>query len=482
MAKGSTDTRWRSSGNGGGQVDWIERDGRFSGVDDGSGFHAFDDLDMEQLLPRQPAKPCDKSECPAPFPTDFSHCPDCSCELTPAFASSDRLWSYPGGEGDGLLNVESVDIRAVSEPVDGGFPSPEAQNLIFVVAGQPRRLLAIDRYDSNIFVFNREKRSWRNCASTILCNYELPTWSWSIVATNEGFALAGTTGPIFARLNALGNAVIAEPSAGGDSVMMAGPGRLDSQILFLCLREDGLAVIAYSPQKKEWSKRVPVKGAPASLNAQTGAFAAPSARSNTLFWTGPTGYVAVRAKGGELEAFWKVWSQDFEPQCQIRPLWAQNSLWQFGVRGKGVPQFEQLVFHAQARTNEVSAVHLTAGECSFTSGMKHYVMPWDETSAMSVGNNDSFLMPICGLAGLSAIVADCGFDPNNRRVNPGELLVSNATPRPASLRIHKPGTGSIDLRRVIKIGSLLQLQALVFDGLLLVYDSEYGIFASWKIS
>jgi hypothetical protein len=113
--------------------------------------------------------------------------------------------------------------------------------------------------------------------------------------------------------------------------------------------------------------------------------------------------------------------------------------------------------------------------------MKLYVTPWDEGSSRTLGSGDSFLAPICGLKGLSALVADCGFDPAFRRFNPGELLQPNAPAWPARLLVQKAVGRPLDLKRSIKLSNLAQLQCVVFDGSLLVYDNKHGTIEAWKI-
>ena len=113
--------------------------------------------------------------------------------------------------------------------------------------------------------------------------------------------------------------------------------------------------------------------------------------------------------------------------------------------------------------------------------MKRYAVPWDESTEQTLGGGDSFLMPVCGIAGLGALVADCGFDPNSIRVNPYELLDPDAAPRPAKLLVLQNDCQQLDLRRTVRLKSLTQLQCAVFDGKLLVYDRISGAIEAWDI-
>src|SRR3954464_2700619 len=90
---------------------WVERNGKFVGVNDGHGTVGFEDIDLEQVLPAFRSDKCDEGKCGNWFPHDFRYCPECSAELRAPCFGKDRLWSYPGPEGDGLPNSENVEIK-----------------------------------------------------------------------------------------------------------------------------------------------------------------------------------------------------------------------------------------------------------------------------------------------------------------------------------------------------------------------------------
>jgi hypothetical protein len=393
----------------------------------------------------------------------------------------DRLWSFPGGDGDGLLNVEWVDIHS-AEPVEGGLPATGGSNLTFVVAGHPRRLLAIDREDSVVFVFDRSKKSWRRIVSTTHFNAELPQFAWSVYAFGDGFAFAGADGPLVARLDALGTGIEFEPCKSEGAIPVSGPGQLDNHILFLCFdRKKGFVVASYDLKTRTWLKNLVVSDAPEAVSAVSDVFAAPVIKPPILYWVSKSGYFALRAAGGKFEVIWKAWTGGFVPELQIRPIWTQTKLWQFGALGDGQTRFEALVTRGATASHNVDATHLTAGECSFTSGGM-YATPWDDTPAQPDAKGGSFFMPICGLSGLTALVADFSIDPGSQRVDPAEILQQDASYKPARLRIYKPGSGSLDLKQTLRVGNILQLQAAVFDGHLIVYDTIYGSISAWKIN
>lgn len=471
-------SRW-SEGSDASAVTWVERDGRFVEVECGGHSYALDGLDGEQLTLKIPAETCGNGACSQRFPSNFSHCPDCGTALRPAFSSPGGLWSYPGPDGDGLLNTERVDIVKVSAPSSEAYPPPEAPNLTLVVAGTPRRLLAIDREHSRVFAFARDSRTWRSLNSEIEFDLNLRKWSWAVPAFDGGIALVTECGPALVNLNALGSGLVVKtpPEAGR---CLAGPGMFDDRILFLCDKDGAPSVVGFDMRAQTWSAPEPVKNAPSIHDGDT--FAAPAApkASQTLFWVGRRGYISVRALPGKLDVIWRDWPNGFEPELQLRPIWTANSLWQFGAAA-GQLQFVKIALRGEQIANNVEATHLTAGECSYTSGMRVYSTPWDEEHAQNVGSGDSFYMPVCGLYGVSAVVADCGFDINNRRVNPDELLQDNAQRRPAKLRIHRRVSAPVELQRSPSISSLQQLQAVVFDGNLLIYNSGNNTIDSWAI-
>jgi hypothetical protein len=476
MADTSTDIRWPADG--GRALCWVERGGRFMGIENGDGLLDFDALDLEQLEVKGPAdrNACLKS-CAERFPSDFKVCPDCGATLAPMFPAENLLWSYPGPEGDGLLNTEAIEIRRLFDPVTT-LPKPPGKNPIFAVAGKPRRLFAVDREHSIVQVYNRQRGAWREFASDFDFAVTLPRSSWSIVALDNGFAFAGEDRPLVAALDVTGTKLDIVHPPGVPHAPLAGPILLTEKVLFLCVGDgDALSLVSWNPKSRAWTEESDV----AATGAHRGiAFAAPCGKQRMAFWASREGYVAARAGSQSLEAVWRDWSSGFEPELQIRPIWTKSSFWQFGVCG-GEPRFEELSRIGDQRFHdEIDGPHLTAGECSFASGMTIYATPWEPESSQTIGNNDSFLMPILGLRGMDALVADCGFDPNNRRFNPSSLLAPNAVAKPAQIRVYRSGGPWLDLRPAIRISSLLQLQAVVFDGRLLIYDSDGETIYAWK--
>ncbi|MBI1329140.1 MAG: hypothetical protein GC166_04455 [Alphaproteobacteria bacterium] len=482
MPEDTREARWPSIAPAGGKLEWVERDGVFVGVDSGAGMHFFDDLDIEHLLPNACATAsCTRSKSSNILPNDFRHCPDCGTAATPIFGCNDRLWSFPGPDGDGLLNAESVTIHRVSVPIDGGLPAPEARGLTFFVAGTPPRLMAIERNTSTVYVFNRQTRNWRGIVVERDFDSGLPDWSWSIHAFRNGFALAGAHAPLIATLDTTGTDLKFSSPPHVSGGLVSGAAGVERFIFFLHRHgETGLEILVYDTRSGEWTLRAPVTNTPGGLPDDL-AFAAHVWKDPTLFWASPYGYVAMRVARNGVEAEWRTWASEFKPQLAIRPLWAQQGFWQFGNWDGQRLLFQCLAFKGGHRLNEVFATHLTAGECTFTSGMKRYAVPWDESTAQTLGRGDSFLMPICGIAGLGALIADCGFDPNLNRVNPYELLEPNAPLKPAKLLVLQNDGRLLDLNRTMRVGSLTQLQCIVFGGQLLVYDRESGIIEAWDI-
>lgn len=483
MAEAGGDIRWACGGEAG-SLCWIERGGRFVGLEGGDGGDrtlALDVLDLEQVQAKSRAdrKPCPEQSCGAPFPGDFKVCPDCGAALAPIFPNNDLLWSYPGPEGDGLLNTEAVEIRRIGDSVTT-LPKPSAKDPTFAVAGNPRRLFAIDREHAVVHLYNRQTGAWREFASDFDFAVRLPRWSWSVAALENGLAFAGDDRPLIVRLDSTGTKLIAVvPPDSIAAEPVAGPIVSMDRVVFLCGGNDGrLWLISYNPKSDRWENEGAVAGAPA-LGGKA-RFAAPCAKQRAAFWASPDGYVALRAGSQSLEAVWRSWSPNFEPELQIRPIWTKSSFWQFGVCGRE-PRFEELSRIGEQRFHaEIDGPHLTAGEISFASGMTVYATPWEPESSQTVGNNDSFLMPILGLRGMDALVADCGFDPANRRLNPGELLDPMAAAKPAQLRIFRAGQPWLNLRPAVRIANLLQLQAIVFDGHSLIYDSAGETIYAWK--
>lgn len=474
---GSGEYRWTD-----GDTAWIERDGRFVVVEAGGQSFALEALDSEQLGLKSPAASCDRSTCTKRFPPSFTHCPDCGSKLQTEVSASSDLWSFPGADGDGLLNTERVNIEKVSAPSTETYPVPDAPNLILVVAGSPRRLLAVDREHSVVYAFNRQEKAWRTFSSDVHFDLALPKWSWTLPAFNGGVALVTEGGPAVAALDSLGRELVVYLPQLGAGRCLAGPAQYEGGLLFLCASGSKLTVVQYDPRSGLWD--TPFEADYPHNLAPDEVFAAPVAekrgdRVDTLYWAGQRGYLALHV-AKPLEIKWRDWPLGFMPELGLRPMRVSNALWQFGSTA-GQLQFVKIAYRSEQVQKDVEATHLTAGDCSYTSGMRVYTTPWEEAQAQRFSDGDSFYMPLCGLAGISAVVADCGFDINNRRFNPGELLQESAIPRPARLRIHRRGEPPVDLARTPLVASLYQLQAIVFDGNLLVYDSAVNLISSWEI-
>lgn len=473
------DVRWPDPAGRAGVV-WIERNRRFVEVDYKGNVMAIDDLDAAQIAMAAPLDTCDNRDCSQHFPAGFAYCPQCGLELRAPIGEQEQLWSYPGAEGDGLLNTERFDIASVSSPFTDVFRAPEAPRLTLIVAGQPRRLLAIDREGSQVFAFNREKKDWYNYVSHTHFDSEMPKWSWAVLALEKGFALPILGGPATVRLDSIGAGLEVERPKIDSADCIAGPASLNASVLYLCRVGGKPVIVTYDAKTGTWSDTIAVNGAP-DINDDMW-FAAPVTRNNNLYWAGTSGYVSVRAAPSGLETKWRVWPDGFVPELRIRPIWVMSeaSLWQFGATGKQL-QFARIAWGGGVTVHPVETTHLTAGECSYTSGMQVYSMPWDEEQRQMAGQGDSFLLPVCGLAGVSAIVADCGFGSANTRVNPAELLEDGATPKPARLRVHRRGSPPVDLGRSPGISGIDQLQAIIFDRTLLIYDSRRNSIDAWTI-
>lgn len=458
---------------------WVERDGVFVGIETDNGILAFEQLDLEQLEPKAHKDAlCGDTPCTTPFPSDFEACPNCGAKLIPMFGSADRLWSYPGPDGDGLLNAETVEIKTISGLANPQPDAPSGNDLTLVVAGRPRRLFAFDRESSEVQVYNRQTHRWRDFPSNADFHSALPLSSWTIQAFDDGFALAGRDGFLIGKLDALGLGIDFTASPKDMGAPVGGPTMLAERLAFLSRAGNGaLMVVAYDPKTRTWTKQCEVAsdaGLPADDN-----FAAPVTKGYATYWAGTKGYVAVRAAANAWDAGWRPWSSGFVPELQIRPIWTKNLFWQLGAVG-GNACFELFSRSGPQRTqSDISGPHLTAGEFSFASGMMIYATPWDPNTAQTIRvNNDSFLMPITGLKGQDAVVADCGYDPANMRFSPDELL-GNGDPKLAQLQVYRPGR-TISLNKAIRISNILQLQAVVFDGQLMIYDRDGACIYAWK--
>jgi hypothetical protein len=472
MADSDVETFWPEHR---GELSWVEREGRFQGVRIGDTFHAFDELDLEQFEPKMHKGSCPEASCLSPFPSEFTGCPNCGAELVSMFAASDEPWSYPGPDGDGLLNTERIEIVSVSEPLPP-MAAPLAANFTLVIAGTPRRLLAIDREAPAVSVFNRETETWRDISSPIAFDTRLPRTSWSVAVFDDRFAIAGREALLVVKLDRLGTDldIVRAPKRVGMAV--TGPIRMSDKLVFLTTIDGSLSVVSHNPRDGSWSKECDVTGVP---EGQGEAFlAAPVSKGFNAFWAGATGYVGLRAGAGKWEASWSPWSPDFVPELQVRPIWTRNAFWQLGSR-HGNSAFQELARGRQGGVHdEISGPHLTAGECSFASGMIICVTPWEPALTQTVlSNNDSFLLPIIGLKGLDALVADC-----SPRLNPGELLQPGAIAQLAALKLYRSGGGGplLDLRLSIPVADATQLQAVVFDDRLFVYDSRNKCIHAWK--
>jgi hypothetical protein len=472
MANTETEIRWPTVAG----LSWIECDGKFRGIEVGGTFHAFEQLDIEQFEPKSHKDRCPNADCPAPFPPDFRGCPNCGAELVPMFGMGDQPWSFPGPDGDGLLNTERVEIASVSDPLPP-LAAPEASDLIFLVAGTPRRLLAIDRSDSILFVYNRYTGAWREISSATRFDVSLPRFSWSVAAFEGGFAFPGNDSLLVAKLDGLGTTLEIARGPKRMGAPTAGPTRLSNRLVFLTTSGDGrLMVVSQDLQAGSWTKACDVSAVPSEPQI----FAAPVTKTLNVFWAGIAGYVALRTGEGKWEASWSQWPDGFEPELRVRPIWTRNAFWQLGSRG-GNAQFQELARGRQGLTHdEISGPHLTAGECSFASGMMLYVTPWDPDPSLSrtiLANNDSFLMPIIGLKGLDALVADC-----SPRFSPGELLQERGVAQPAKIHLFRSGGRQplVDMKRSISIANVMQLQAVLFDSRLLIYDSRNKCIHAWK--
>jgi hypothetical protein len=471
------DIRWDVASASRGSCCWVERDGVFFGIESGKDVLAFDKLDLEQFEPKvRKDGPCVEKPCPALFPADFAACPNCGADLTPMFAGADRLWSFPGPDGDGLLNAESVEIGAISSAPQPD--SPNGNDLTLIVAGRPRRLFAFDRSSSEVQVYNRQSRSWRDFPSNADFHSTLPLWSWTVLSFDGGFALAGHDSFLIGELDAFGLGIDFAASPKDLGTPLGGPAILADRLAFLSLAENGaLIVVAYDPRRKSWTKECEVTSAAGCSSGDY--FAAPVTKAFGTYWASTKGYVALRAAANAWDAVWRPWNDGFVPELQVRPLWTKSAFWQLGALG-GNASFEQFARIGEQRSqSNISGPHLTAGECSFSSGMTIYVTPWDPNSSQTIrANSDSFLMPITGLRGLDAVVADCGYDPGNMRLDPSELF-RNGDPKLAQLLIYKSGR-LINLNQAIRISNVLQLQAVVFDGQLMIYDRDGACIYAWK--
>lgn len=481
---GTDEVRWEVNAPGRGRSCWIERGGVFEGVETDGGLVAFEQLDLEQLEPkaRKDGMPCTERPCPTVFPGDFRSCPNCGAELSPMFAAADAPWSYPGPDGDGLLNAESIEIRTIPEPLATQPDAPAGDDVVLVVAGSPRRLFALDRANSQVQVYNRQTRAWRDFPSSADFHATSPLWSWAVHAFSDGFALAGHDCFLVGRLDAMGLAVGFEVSPKEFGAPLGGPGILAEKLAFLCVTENGaLSVISYDIKQRAWARECEVSGTPARFGPEA-YFAAPvTTKQFGGFWATTGGYVALRAAQNAWDAVWRPWKDGFVPELQMRPMWVKkNAFWQYGLIA-GNPSFEQLARSGEQRNrSDISGPHLTAGECSFSSGMATYGTPWEPNTATTIlANNDSFLMPITGLKGADAVVANCGFDPNNMRFNPSSLL-GDTTPKLAQLQLYR-SQHLVNLNRTIRLSSLSQLQAVVFDGQLMIYDRDGACIYAWKI-
>lgn len=386
------------------------------------------------------------------------------------------LWSFPGAEGDGLPNTERMAINRVSAPFNDLYKAPEAPDLTLVVAGSPRRLLAIDRIDSHVFAFDRQKKDWHLYIADVHFDADLPKWSWAVLALAKGFAMPTTHGPAIVSLNAIGSALEIDTPDFGSGTCLAGPVGLGDNVLFLCCIDRKPAIVTYNAARGTWDENM-------SLPAEAWAgerFAAPVARTSNVYWPGERGYIVAHEQSGGFQTARRQWPEGFEPELRIRPIWVNTNFWQFGISA-GQPQFAKLALRGDADWQNVENIHVTAGECSYTAGMRVYSAPWEEEQVQQVGSGDSFFLPICGLKGVSAIVADCGFDRNNRRASPGELLVKGTPKKPARLCIHRRGSPPVDLGRSPGLSSIDQLQAIVFERHLLIYDAGSNRIDAWTI-
>jgi hypothetical protein len=479
-------------------ITWIEVERTFKSIQCNGTTYSLDEIDLEELRPKRPRgqcgtpeQPCDNIDCTKMFPSGFKVCPDYGQELVPMLVpipdASETLWSFPGGAGDGLLNVESVEIKDTGEKDDYSMCAPEGSDLSFVVAGKPRRLFAIDRNNSNVFVFDRVRMSWRTLTPHHDFDSEIPQWALAVSAFDAGFIVPGVRGPLIIGLEKFGTALAITEVRPLPGPLVGCPGILKEHASSVahCLVRSGNAIahLCYDTKSGRWEQPAAIDGMPAGVGVDD-YFSAPVCRSEQrmLFWCGKKGYVALRClDGGKREIKWRSWKADFVPELRIRPLWANNAIWQFGFAPDGQPLFHELKRAGEAAVNSVDATHLTAGEYSFTCGMQVYSTPWQESSSRKVCNTDSlsFYMPICGLKGRSALVADCSMDQN--RVDPWELLRDEAEAKPARLLIYRENGGPIDLKHTVQLARIDQLHPIVFDGHLIMYDRLSNGFTRWKL-
>ncbi len=439
--------------------------------------------DLTALRPRG-AEGC--AVCRAALPNAFSHCPACGVPLADVPGPSEPCQSVPnaGQPQAGLPPLSLAAGVARREPV--GLPEVGRQ-FAFAVAGDPARLLALDRDGGWLHAFDRRRARWTRL--TGIGEILLPERGWSMAASQAGLVLASA-----GRLTVIDlcSGPVPRPAVtrlGEGEVCVGAPCILESEALALVTRGNTVHLARRRMVRGgEWAFE-PVQGAPPGLGAADlsgDGLSAPMATGTRASWAGKDGTIVVSLSDDDTvgKPVWRTWSSGFAPYLGHRPyVDPDGRVWQLGSmpipgnkRGMG---FERVSLRARPDQERIGGSVLAAGvlACRLLT-LRHHA--WVEQSPYDrhlPGNDGDFLVPVLALDRERCVLIATS-EGVTELVNAGPGGVG--MPILAGLRFYDGRTLS-DLGLPVSLRTLSQVAAFVFAGWLYVYDAQENECWRWHL-
>lgn len=439
-----------------------------------------------------------------PVPGRFEACPYTGAGLHLMLQPEDII-SAPDWDGDGLPSLEYGEGTLTLDTEKRKTHTLPAVDALCFVAGRPTALYLLDYRNSFLFRYSPTTEAWIEHPDSVphVLHDQNKKWADAIVATPEGVAYNGRSGPVWISLPVLGEArasicpeavCVGAPGISHASERGRTRGSLTGKTVFWPVLHNGALHLAQKfPTGKEW-KLVPVAiegEAPAKPE-----FAPPVISSIGNLWISRDGVLMLPR--GSAEPVYRTWPDGLKAIPQARPIVDDvRTMWILAETPDGKYTLIQLLPHGFHLTNVIETPYFSAGERCYSadraftlddSGIAQPVR--GDALAPMPGFHDPFFFPfhtfkpairVDDPTQAAGITLGLQIDDLQGRM-PFLVGAAGQQQRLTRLLMHMPGSPAIDLRTTFDIKTAASLATFRYKNRLYVHSRERNQCYSWPVS
>jgi len=331
------------------------------------------------------------------FPSAFLRCPRCGGHLTSLIVQPSPEWAAPHGNPDGTRTFPDL-VWLPPDSREKDFPLPkEGGRFGFVVCGERRVLLAIDREYGQVYSYSLTRRDWL-LLGRIPHGSSQPSWSWSAFPTSGGIVVPTDQGPFWVSLPGPGEVGSIDGTSGPPASSVGGAIAKNGFVFIPVTRDENLFV-AWRPCKPEGDWKIDGLN-PSPTHFDPGDFLGSPVKNGggDLFWAGKTGFLSVSGEGKGFRASWNAWPEGHTGTSRC-PIYLDHSkaVWQLCFdQADRHYLFVKLTRSGIRESFDVRGPHVSMGSSTFM-GEKLYEVPWEENFLDFYPGSENVIHPVAAL-------------------------------------------------------------------------------------